>query len=82
MSFGFGIMVLAQFIGPLSGGHINNAVSFGLFVGGRISFIRMVMYTFSHMAGSFTGAMLLLIIVGPNWPGGGHAYGSNGWNEE
>lgn len=26
-SFGFGIMCLAQFVGPLSGGHINCAVS-------------------------------------------------------
>jgi len=33
MSFGFGIMVIAQLVGPLSGGHINCAVSFALFLG-------------------------------------------------
>ena len=34
-SFGFGILVLAQVFGPLSGAHINCAVSFGLFLSGR-----------------------------------------------
>ena len=42
---GFGIMCLAQFVGPLSGGHINCAVSFALFVGGRFSFVRWAMQT-------------------------------------
>ncbi len=50
-SFGFGIMVLAQFVGPLSGGHINCAVSFALWVGGRVSLVRTVCYTFSQMGG-------------------------------
>ena len=54
-SFGFGIMVLAQFVGPLSGGHINCAVSLALFVGGRVSFVRCVMYTFYQSMGSIIG---------------------------
>src|SRR4051812_733422 len=48
-SFGFGIMVLAQFVGPLSGGHINCAVSFALWIGGRVSLVRTICYTFSQM---------------------------------
>jgi len=81
-SFGFGIMVIAQFVGPLSGGHINCAVSFALFLGGRISGIRLVCYTISQMAGSFFGTLFLWAIFGSNWQGGARAFGSNSWNED
>eukprot|EP01038_Epipyxis_sp_PR26KG_P006686 gene6686-9170_t len=79
-SFGFGIMVLAQFVGPLSGGHINCAVTFSLFIGGRVSLIRTICYTFCQMAGSVLGALFLLAIFGNNWPAA-RAFGSNSWDE-
>lgn len=41
MSFGFGIMVIAQLVGPLSGGHINCAVSFALFLGAYVNYTYM-----------------------------------------
>ena len=77
---GFGIMCLAQFVGPLSGGHINCAVSFALFVGGRVSFVRCACYTVSQMLGSMAGAIFLLMIFGRNWPAA-RAFGSNSWDE-
>ena len=80
MSFGFGILCLAQFVGPLSGGHINCAVTFALWIGGRISLVRCVSYTFSQMAGAFWGAIILLMIFGKNWPAA-RAFGSNSWDE-
>jgi len=79
-SFGFGIMVLAQFVGPLSGGHINCAVSFALWISGRVSFIRALCYTFSQMAGSVLGALFLWSIFGTHWPAA-RAFGSNAWDE-
>lgn len=78
-SFGFGILVLAQFVGPLSGGHINSAVSFALWIGGRISFVRCVAYTLSQMLGSVLGALVLWSIFGSNWPAA-RAFGSNSWD--
>lgn len=78
-SFGFGIMCLAQFVGPLSGGHINCAVSFALWIGGRISFVRCACYTFSQMAGATLGAFFLWAIFGNNWPAA-RAFGSNSWD--
>eukprot|EP01035_Chromulina_nebulosa_P018642 gene18642-24383_t len=80
VSFGFGIMCLAQFVGPLSGGHINCAVTFGLFIGGRVSFFRLVGYTFSQMAGATLGAFFLWSIFGNHWPAA-RAFGSNSWDE-
>ena len=79
-SFGFGIMCLAQFVGPLSSGHINCAVSFALFVGGRTTLKRTVYYTFSQMLGSVFGALFLWAIFGNNWPAA-RAFGSNSWDE-
>ena len=65
-SFGFGIMCLAQFVGPLSSGHINCAVSFGLFCGGRTTLKRTIYYTFSQCMGSVLGAFFLWAIFGNN----------------
>ena len=79
-SFGFGILCLAQIFGPLSGGHINCAVSFGLFVSGRCSFIRAFCFTLSQMLGSVFGALFLWAIFGNNWPAA-RAFGSNSWDE-
>ena len=77
-SFAFGIMCLAQFVGPLSGGHINCAVSFGLFLGGRTSLVRCVWYTAFQMLGSVFGALFLWAIFGNDWPAA-RAFGSNSW---
>lgn len=74
-------MCLAQFVGPLSGGHINCAVTFALFLGGRISFVRCCCYTFSQMWGSIFGAVFLLMIFGNKWPAA-RAFGSNSWDED
>jgi aquaporin Z len=73
-------MCLAQFVGPLSGGHINCAVSFALFIGGRVSFVRCACYTFSQMLGSIFGALFLWAIFGSHWPAA-RAFGSNSWDE-
>ena len=80
-AFGFSILCIAQFIGPLSGGHINCAVSLALFIGGRISFLRLCCYTLCQMLGSVIGAVVLLMIFGKNWPGA-TSLASNSWDEE
>jgi MIP family channel proteins len=79
-SFGFGILTLAQIFGPLSGGHINSAVSLGLFVAGRTSLIKTLCYTLSQMLGSVFGALFLWMIFGSQWPAA-RAFGSNSWDE-
>lgn len=80
-SFGFAILVVAQLIGPISGGHCNCAVSFALFLSGRVSFIRFVFYTLFQMVGSIFGALCVWSIFGQGrwdvWQ-----LGSNSWDEE
>ena len=79
-SFGFGIMVIAQLVGPLSGGHINCAVSFALFLGGRITAKRFVYYLLCQMAGAFMGAIFLLATFGTTYLGPNQNFASNSWD--
>lgn len=78
-SFGFGIMCLASIFGALSGGHINSAVSLGLFIAGRTSLIKTLCYTLSQMLGSVWGALMLWHIFGDHWPAA-RAFGSNSFD--
>ena len=41
-AFGFAIVAMAYGIGPISGCHVNPAVSFGVFAAGRMSAAEMI----------------------------------------
>ena len=53
-AFGLAIVAMAYGIGPISGCHVNPAVSFGAFVAGRLSLNSM----FQYWAAQFVGALL------------------------
>lgn len=48
----------------ISGGHVNPAVTFGLFVGGHISFLRSVVYWIAQCLGSVVACLLLKFATG------------------
>ncbi len=50
-AFGFAIVAMAYGIGPISGCHVNPAVSFGVFVAGRMSAAEMVTYWIAQVLG-------------------------------
>ena len=64
LSFGFAIVALAYGLGPISGGHVNPAVSLAVFVAGRMTAREMIGYWVAQFAGALAGAALLLLIVG------------------
>jgi aquaporin Z len=80
-AFGLAIVAMAYGIGPVSGCHVNPAVSFGLFLAGRISITDMVQYWLAQFLGAVAGAGILYSIVSgnPEWVKGEWALGSNGW---
>lgn len=80
MSFGFGIMVIAQWAGPLSGAHINCAVTFALYLAGRVSGTRFIFYTLAQILGAVAGAIILLMIFGSNYNGSDQNFASNEWD--
>ncbi len=78
-AFGFAIVAMAYGIGPISGCHVNPAVSFGVFVAGRMSAAEMVSYWIAQVLGALVGAGVLYVILSgkaSGWTGG---LGQNGW---
>lgn len=62
-AFGLAIVAMAYGIGPLSGCHVNPAVSFGAFVAGRMSLQDMALYIAAQCAGAVCGAAVLYLIA-------------------
>ncbi|MCS7064015.1 MAG: aquaporin, partial [Methylacidiphilales bacterium] len=48
----------------ISGGHLNPAVSFGAWLGGKLSFFGMLKYWVAQLAGSALAATLALVLYG------------------
>jgi len=75
LAFGFAIIALAYGIGPVSGCHVNPAVSLAVFVAGRMSLVEMLRYWVAQFAGGVAGAAVLFCIAG----GVAKGLGQNGW---
>lgn len=75
LAFGFAIIALAYGIGPVSGCHVNPAVSLAAFVAGRMSLAEMLRYWAAQFTGGLAGALVLMVIAG----GTAKGLGQNGW---
>jgi aquaporin Z len=80
-AFGLAIVAMAYGIGPVSGCHVNPAVSFGAFVAGRMSMADMISYWVAQVVGAIVGALVLYIILGGKAQGWDGGLGQNGWGE-
>ncbi len=65
VSFAFGLTLLTMVytIGPISGCHINPAVSIGLWAGGRFSTAELIPYIIAQVLGGIAGAAIIYAIV-------------------
>ena len=59
VAFGLCIVAMAYSIGNVSGCHINPAVSFGMFVAGRMTVKDLICYIIAQFAGGLAGAFIL-----------------------
>lgn len=62
-AFGLAIVAMAYGIGPVSGCHVNPAVSFGLWAAGRMEVKEMGYYVLAQCAGAIVGAGVLYLIA-------------------
>lgn len=81
-AFGLALIAMAYGIGPISGCHINPAVSLGVLIAGRMSVGDFIQYAIAQVLGGVAGAVVLYMIV--SGKGGGHdlaasGLGQNGW---
>ena len=74
LSFGFAIVALAYGLGPISGGHVNPAVSLGAYLAGLLPLRQMLLYWVAQVAGALAGAAILALIAGST-----ENLGQNGW---
>ena len=63
LAFGLTVLTMAYALGPISGGHFNPAVSFGLWAGGRFPGKGLVPYIVAQVAGGIAGAAILFVIA-------------------
>lgn len=78
LAFGLALIGMAYGIGPVSGCHINPAVSLGALLAGRMEVGEMVRYWIAQVAGAIVAAAVLLVIArgSAGYAGG---LGANGW---
>ncbi len=82
LAFGLTVLTMAYAIGPVSGCHLNPAVSLGLVVGGRFKAAELLPYTVAQCLGA-VGAAIVLMCIASGKPGfdAGHGLAVNGFGE-
>src|SRR6201989_604108 len=63
LAFGLTLLALVYMIGPISGSHVNPAVTIGAFLTGRISLTEAVGYWLAQFAGGVLGGLGLVGLV-------------------
>jgi aquaporin Z len=80
-AFGLAIVAMAYGIGPISGCHVNPAVSFGAFIAGRMDGKTMLTYWVAQFTGATIGAGILFLIASgkADYDVAINGLGQNGW---
>lgn len=82
LAFGVSVVVMAYAIGPISGCHINPAISIAMLAAGKLSFKDCVSYVISQCIGAILASAVLYSLVSgkEGFTGlGEYALGSNGF---
>lgn len=83
LAFGLAVVAMAYAIGPISGCHINPAISISMMVAGKLNPTHTAGYVIAQMAGATAGAGVLYLVQSgmPGFTMGEWALGSNGFGE-
>ena len=79
-AFGLALIGAAYGIGPISGCHINPAVSLGVYVAGRLTWKDLLGYWVGQFAGAIAAAGVLAVIV--TGVGGGYSIAASGLGQD
>jgi aquaporin Z len=80
LSFGIAVVAMAYAVGPVSGAHLNPAVSLGAFLAGRLPAKDLIPYVIAQVIGGILGALVLYIIAGGAAGGAPANLAANGWD--
>lgn len=81
LAFGLSLLAMVYTIGPISGCHINPAVTFGLFLSGKFPWTRVPGYWAAQVIGAIIAAFILFVIAEgqPHSSAVLTGFGSNGY---
>jgi aquaporin Z len=82
-AFGLTLLTMVYTIGPISGCHINPAVSFGLWAGNRFSAAELAPYIIAQVAGALVASFVLYLIASgkPGFDLVASGFAANGYGE-
>lgn len=83
-AFGFALLAMCYGIGPVSGCHVNPAVSLGVFTAGRMTGKDLLGYVVGQVVGAIAAAAVLAVIANGILSGyslATNGLGQNGWGE-
>ncbi len=80
-AFGFALLAMCYGIGPVSGCHVNPAVSLGVFTAGRMNVKDLIGYIVSQVLGAIAAAAVLEVIAKgmAGYTVAANGLGQNGW---
>jgi aquaporin Z len=81
LAFGLSVLTMIYAIGPISGGHMNPAVTIGLTIAGRFESKHVVPYVVAQVIGATAAALVLKAIVSgaPGFDAATSGFASNGY---
>lgn len=81
LAFGLILLALAYTLGPISGAHVNPAVTLGFLVSGRMKLDEAIRYWTAQFAGGIVGALILWALVSgaPTYSTGSVGLGADGY---
>jgi len=80
LAFGLTVLTMVYSLGPISGAHLNPAVSIGLWIGGRFSIKELLPYIAAQILGAIAAAAVLYVIATGNGSTIG-GFAANGYGE-
>ncbi|MFC9786959.1 aquaporin [Rhodococcus sp. NPDC127528] len=81
LAFGLTLLFLVYSIGPISGCHVNPAVTFGQFLIGRIEATKALLYVAAQVIGGLVAGAALFVVARslPSFDRSVSGFGANGW---
>jgi len=79
LAVGLAVMVMAYAVGPISGGHFNPAVTFGLYAAGRFEAQAIAPYVIAQVVGGLLAAFFFWLVLSGKADYVAGAFASNGF---
>lgn len=80
LAFGIGVIAAAYAVGPISGAHLNPAVTLGVFLAGKLPAKDVIPYWIAQIIGGILASLALWIMVSGQTGGHTTGFAANGWD--